>query len=324
MKIIVTERQFKLLTEQTYKEVPGSQKMIPIAKALYDAVEVFGTEEEPFYSNLAKIKTPQELQMVNDMVRQFSNGNNLYDLINDVTLGFPEFEDEEKQKIVNILNKNKISHIIDSNGNVTPSGTKYEEKKEDKTKEEKKDSEKKKETLQDKMKELSFRKDVVATTLIKEAGGEKNYKKAMQAVLNVLINRSKIKGTKIADQALKDKQFSMWNGKNSTLSQVQSVIDESKKHSNWNVAMGLVNIATPDPNKLKDITNGATHYYVYKGSSIVDPDWKSKLKSTLYPSIMNPDNSRKIINKETKKVTIKKNINYFLKIDNHLFGKTAF
>ena len=51
--------------------------------------------------------------------------------------------------------------------------------------------------------------DIIAATIIGEAGGE-SYE-GMQAVKNVLQNRAVKKGTIIAREALRPKQFSMWN-----------------------------------------------------------------------------------------------------------------
>jgi hypothetical protein len=158
--------------------------------------------------------------------------------------------------------------------------------------------------------------DVVAATLIGEAGGEPNPIKSMKAVLSVLLNRSKIKGTKMAVQALAPLQFSMWNGINNDPKKISAKIEELKEHSQWNNAMNLVKSPV-------DITHGATHYYVFKGPSAVNPDWKTNLKSTLYPAIKNPDNKSKLCT-ACKQKKFCKHIECFLKIGNHLFGKTAF
>lgn len=158
--------------------------------------------------------------------------------------------------------------------------------------------------------------DVVAATLIGEAGGEPNPIKSMKAVLSVLFNRAKIKNTKMAVQALAPMQFSMWNGIGNNNKKINEKIAELKKHPQWNNAMTLVK----NP---KDITHGATHYYVFQGSSRVNPDWKDNLQSTLFPAIKNPDQSSKLCT-ACKAKKFCKNVNCFLKIGNHLFGKTAF
>lgn len=158
--------------------------------------------------------------------------------------------------------------------------------------------------------------DIVAATLIGEAGGEPDPIKSMKAVLSVLYNRAKLKGTKMADQALAPKQFSMWNNIGNSNKKINQKIAELKKHPQWNNAMSLVK----NP---KDITHGATHYYVFRGASRVNPDWKGNLQSTLFPAIKNPDKSSKFCT-ACKEKKFCKNVNCFLKIGDHLFGKTAF
>lgn len=330
MKIVITEKQYKILKEEIEREVPGSKAMIPVASALFNSVKGVGTTEKTFFDNLDKIKNFNDLKMVNDIIKNLSKGKNLYQLINDKTLGFSEFTRNEKYNINNILNKNKLPHRIDNDGNVIPTDPKLTNQYKITTTSTPKGVEMKptistkKETLKDKIEnDINFRKDVVAATLVGEAGGETNYKKAMQAVLNVLINRSKIKDTKIAKQAISDSQFSMWNGHNDTINSVQAVINQKKSHKNWNYAMSLVKMATPNPTRVPDITNGATHYYAFSGEqAIAPPSWADSLRSTIYPAIVNP---KKPVNTVVpRKKTPCKGINCFLTIDNHIFGKTAF
>ncbi len=122
--------------------------------------------------------------------------------------------------------------------------------------------------------------DVVAATIIGEAGGEDT--DGMKAVKNVLQNRSSKRGTSLAGEALRPKQFSMWNkatsGVNVTadfnqkdrILKIQSIIDMYKKHPKWNIGTTLAKT------KIKDITGGATKYYASGGRHAIDPPYWAK------------------------------------------------
>lgn len=107
--------------------------------------------------------------------------------------------------------------------------------------------------------------EIIASTLIGEAGGEEN-KEAMKAVLNVLQNRAKIKKSSTAGECLRPKQFSMWNDvtegvkvkSDYNVDKINKVIDNYKKHKKWKEAVELSK-TTPH-----DVTGGATHYYAPK------------------------------------------------------------
>lgn len=107
--------------------------------------------------------------------------------------------------------------------------------------------------------------EIIAATLIGEAGGEEE-KESMKAILNVLQNRSKIKKTAVVEEALRPKQFSMWNdvtmGVNSktdfSQSKINQVINKHKSHKKWNEATKLASTFS------NDVTGGATHYYAPK------------------------------------------------------------
>jgi len=108
--------------------------------------------------------------------------------------------------------------------------------------------------------EISAR-EIVAATLILEAGGESDAR-AMAAVREVIANRAKNK-TEIS-VCLAPKQFSCWN-KVST----ERGIEIAKRHPKWRDALTLVK------NK-SNYTNGATHYHAEK----VSPSWAKKLAYT--------------------------------------------
>lgn len=321
MKIIVTERQLKVLKEQT--EVPNSKPAVMIASAINRATKGVGTSEKYFYDQINKIKDQNTLNLVKEILKN-GYGKDFYNVINN------EFGTIEKEKIKDILNANNLSHnivndkilpvsvkstITDKNnapkkGNVVskvlPNGVKMEPSV----------LKKKPKNLSDALKnDLEFRRKVVAATLIGEAGGESD-PRSLQAVLSVLQNRTKGGEIKMAEAALDPKDFSMWNDIPRTLDAINKKIESYETHSKWKQAYNLVK------NPIKDITKGATHYYVYRGESKADPYWKDELKSTIYPAIANPDNPVNTVN--PKKKTPCKGINCFLRIGNHLFGKTPF
>lgn len=114
--------------------------------------------------------------------------------------------------------------------------------------------------------------DVIATALIGEAGGEGE--QGMQAVMNVIMNRSKKSpdSTRAAvANVLKPKQFSMFNSYTVGNTDIKHIINRAKQHSNWKLAeqIALKGLS----GNLPDITDGATHYHVYRGKSKVKPKW---------------------------------------------------
>jgi hypothetical protein len=123
--------------------------------------------------------------------------------------------------------------------------------------------------------------EIVAATIIGEAGGEDE--EGMKAVYHVLNNRSNKKGTSLAGEALRPKQFSMWDSATSGVSsrkdfnvnKISKIIKEKKSHPNWNTAMDVVK------NPGKDVTKGATHYYAHSGpNKISPPSFASNWKET--------------------------------------------
>lgn len=105
------------------------------------------------------------------------------------------------------------------------------------------------------------RGEIVAATLILEAGGEAD-PRALAAVREVIANRAKNK-TEIS-VCLAPKQFSCWNKIS-----VERGIEIAKQHPKWPQALALVKQQT-------NYTNGATHYHAKK----VSPSWAKKLVVT--------------------------------------------
>lgn len=107
--------------------------------------------------------------------------------------------------------------------------------------------------------------EIITATIIGEAGGEDD--EGMKAIYNVLKNRAKNKGTSAAGEALRPKQFSMWDSATQNVStrddfdinRIKVVIDKMKSHPKWNEALNIIKTTKIDN------TNGATHYYAHKG-----------------------------------------------------------
>lgn len=112
--------------------------------------------------------------------------------------------------------------------------------------------------------------DIVAATLVGEAGGENE--EGMHAVLNVIMNRANGQIEDAPKVCLKQSQFSMWNGKHHD---IESVVNVAKQHKNWKVAMELINKA--NNGTLTDITGGADFYFNPKKAM---PDWAKKFEKT--------------------------------------------
>ena len=109
------------------------------------------------------------------------------------------------------------------------------------------------------VKQLYTVEDVIAATIVDEAGGEKNAYEGMQAVLNVIMNRVNGDVRKAAIQCLKPYQFSGWNKVNKKDSDsIKKYIDSKKSHARFKIALDLVNQAKSG--SLKDITSGANHF----------------------------------------------------------------
>jgi len=101
--------------------------------------------------------------------------------------------------------------------------------------------------------------DVIASTLVDEAGGEKDAERGMTAVMNVLMNRAKGNFSQVGAECLKPQQFSGWNAiDKSDIKSVKNFIDSKRTHSKFTLALEIVSKARSG--ELKDITGGADHF----------------------------------------------------------------
>lgn len=107
--------------------------------------------------------------------------------------------------------------------------------------------------------------DIIATTLILEAGGEYSAG-SMQAVHEVIINRSAKRNLSAAQVCLQPYQFSCWNSGN-----LATKLAIAQRHPRWAEACMIV---TSEPTNL---TQGADHYH----ADYCDPYWNKSMKATI-------------------------------------------
>lgn len=108
--------------------------------------------------------------------------------------------------------------------------------------------------------------EIVATTLIAEAGGERD-SRAMHAVAEVIYNRSISRKISPMQVCLQRKQFSCWNGKD-----VETEIEKAKKHKKWANALQIAqNLGSTN------YTKNAQFYHTTK----VNPSWNKKMLATV-------------------------------------------
>jgi hypothetical protein len=148
--------------------------------------------------------------------------------------------------------------------------------------------------------DLSKTEKVLVCTLIGEAGGESSPYIGMQAVANVLKNRSKINHENRGDtpykQALNPSQYSMWDTYNSGKKNIGDVYKLYENHDEMKNAIKIVDSI----DSIKDITGGATHYY--NSNKTGGLPWKEKV----------PYGRKTKVWKE------------LMEIGNHTFGKYVF
>jgi spore germination cell wall hydrolase CwlJ-like protein len=108
--------------------------------------------------------------------------------------------------------------------------------------------------------------EIVAATLIAEAGGEKD-SRALYAVAEVIYNRSISRKISPAQVCLQPKQFSCWNGK-----QIETEVNKAKKHKKWANALKIAqNLGWTN------YTKNAQFYHTTK----VNPSWNKKMLATV-------------------------------------------
>lgn len=106
--------------------------------------------------------------------------------------------------------------------------------------------------------------EILSATLILEAGGEYS-EGAMEAVNEVIYNRSIARKLARWEVCLQRKQFSCWNS-----GDILPLLAKAKRHPRWNEAM---HIATSD---ITSYTAGADHYH----ADYCSPSWAPELTKT--------------------------------------------
>ena len=107
--------------------------------------------------------------------------------------------------------------------------------------------------------------DIVAATLILEAGGE-YAPGSMEAVHEVIRNRSVKRSLTVAQVCLQRLQFSCWNS-----GQIEAKIAKAKRHPRWSEAVRIVN------GPMTNFTHGADHYH----ADYVTPYWAETMTVTV-------------------------------------------
>ena len=93
----------------------------------------------------------------------------------------------------------------------------------------------------------------------------------MTAIVNVINNRARGDAKKFKRVVLQKYQFSCMNDHTVKGKSLRSIVKKAKTRSNWQTAKSLVKTAMAG--KLKDTSDGATHYHVYAGKLKCSPSW---------------------------------------------------
>lgn len=115
-------------------------------------------------------------------------------------------------------------------------------------------------------------RDILATTMVGEAGGEKYPRAAMSAVLSTICNRAAHPGwwgSDLISVATKPKQYSALN------SGLASAYGNATNHPQYATALRLADAALAG--KMKDTVRGANSYF---NPAKANPDWAQGLTPT--------------------------------------------
>jgi spore germination cell wall hydrolase CwlJ-like protein len=108
-------------------------------------------------------------------------------------------------------------------------------------------------------------KEVIAATLILEAGGERT-PGAMEAVYEVIHRRAQNRNRTERQIVLQRLQFSCWNN----VERRMNLLEHAKRHRRWNEALNIVN------SPVTNLTGGADHYH----ATSVNPPWSRNMTKT--------------------------------------------
>jgi len=257
MKIIITEIQYNQLLNEITNPCPSGTKisdLITLDDVKNGKILTKGYCNNNSNSAIVKI---QKMLKNKNLLDQYS----------------PEgyYGDKTKQAIIDLFKPTVVS-----GEKIGPKTVLELEKEKEVKKETKKTDKVEPDKAIELFNKLSDDDKVLVCTLLGEAGGESDAIKGMQAVANVLKNRAESnhlsKGKTAVDQALANKQFSMWNSYNSGKLKKQDVYNKYKKHDQMQVAIDIVN----SMNSIEDITKGANFYY----ANYVSPSWSKSTDTT--------------------------------------------
>lgn len=119
--------------------------------------------------------------------------------------------------------------------------------------------------LAEKVEASTHENDIIAATIILEAGGEYHVG-ALEAVYEVIMTRAKKRNKTPAQVCLQKWQFSCWNGM-----VIEDQIKKAKKHPRWVIAENILG-------KTTNFTKGADHYYA---DYIDAPYWAASMTQTV-------------------------------------------
>ena len=121
--------------------------------------------------------------------------------------------------------------------------------------------------------QADYEKTIVATTLILEAGGEYD-EGSLEAVYEVIHNRSIKRNETYKEVCLRYKQFSCWNNIHTPfrVKEIDKNIRKAKSHPRWSEAYEIAS----NPCKT-NYTKGADHYH----ADYVNPYWAKSLTKTV-------------------------------------------
>ena len=105
---------------------------------------------------------------------------------------------------------------------------------------------------------------IIATTLILEAGGE-YAEGSMEAINEVICNRSSIRNLTRREVCLQKSQFSCWNS-----GKVDALIAKAQRHPRYSQAIAIIN------ENITNFAGGADHYHAEHCS----PYWASRMHVT--------------------------------------------
>lgn len=99
--------------EVEYEDKKYSDLVILISDIIWNSVSKWGTTENAFFRAIELIPDKETLKKIDEYLQK-NRGQSFYSIVNEPF----EFEDDEKENIVKILNSKNIPHILNSDGDI--------------------------------------------------------------------------------------------------------------------------------------------------------------------------------------------------------------